>query len=528
MFRRARAKACPIYDMPLSVVDDILAHVAWPFDVRALTLVSKAFNRCATPVLYSTIVVTHDCPAATLEMLEMLICRPDVAAMVRALVLDQTVSELYSSGANQSALAAALVRLRSGRLSASDAVRYSPRMPSFTVPPKALRTVARLLCQVVPTLPNLQEISLRAVHPSLITECHWSTYLTRKDRWMHKVKKTLRLTTQSLHDSGTRPYWSFYTTNQTSPDWNFWQAVTQHPKRNNLRRLSVVLLDKSSLHTSRPFSSLHVLHIAVNTCTGYISDSWDLFLGELKRVDTLCITGYYGRNRGRWSSGCFVRLLRCFDMTGLRELQICMFVLSSHEMQALQRFVAMHAETLQVLALMVLPLRWSGSDDIAPLPFLNFHPDTGAKLTYSRLHTLRLAAVEQVRCFGCMFRAVGEPYAHARPSASELLAHLELTRFINGNPGIVDLALACLHDGPTLCAIQKACTERPMRRMLVGAAFDAELRRCVGEKRRDWRSAVEHWMYYEVMFRGLELERPEYGSTLAASPHSRLAQRHGH
>lgn len=535
MVKRRGKKACLIYDLPLSLVDDILAHVVWPFDAHALTLVSKAFYRSAMPVLYERIAITHDRPAATLEMLNMLSCRPDVAAFVHVLVLDDAVSPLYGPSVNRSQLAEALDRLRTSRTRRLYPDLLRPWMPRFPVPPKELRIAMILLRQIIPALPNLQEICLRSVHPYLIAECDWSTYPRRRERWMHKVKTSLRLNSQPLHETGPRHYYSFHTPHRRTPDWDFWQAVTQHPQRDSLRRLSVVLLDKSCLATSRPFSSLHVLHLAVKSSAGYVSDSWVAFLGELKRIHTLCITGYGFGRRLDWAHGSLERILQCFDFAGLRTLQICKVTLSGLDYLALQSFIASQADTLEVLALCFLTSRTAHAGiPIIPLPILTASPDTGAELSFAQLHTLRLSGVEQVDCFGCMFRAVGAPHQHPHQhrivlSDAAERAHAELTRFVVRHPGITDLALCGLHDASALAAIERACAARPMRRMLVGAAFDAEMQRhCERERGTAWRVAVERWMHYDVMFKDLELERPEYGSTLAGLPRSRLAQRHGH
>lgn len=520
------SNACHVYDLPVSLFDEILDHVEWPFGLHALTLVSKAFNNRATPLLYSSIVITHDRPQAIIDMLEMLKLKPSIAACIHEVILDSAVSALYSAVPDRSTLAAALDRFSTSPRPDHDLAR-TPALPSFPVPPKELKRAAHLLCRVIPTLPNLEGIIMRSVHPHLITECIWHTHNRRIKRWTHRLKLYLGMTSQSLHESGSRHYWQFNTAYALPPAWNFWIALKHHPKHNHFKRMSLVLLDKSCIHPVHPISSLHILHLAIKTSCTYISDSWRSFLSALNRVDTLCLTNM-GRHR-RYGTIGLETILDTLGSLGLRCLLMHKFVLSPRELTRLQSFIASHADTLECLALSVYAVH--SQNLVYPLPILNEHPVSTAPLTFPHLHTLRLTDAELAACAGCMYRPVGTPYkhpSHAGAHAQTLAAaHEQLTRFVERHPGIVDLAVTCLHDKGTLDAIERTCALRDMKRMLVGATFDAALRAAVGTRAHDWRAATDRWMYYEVMFKGLELARPEYASPLVDLPCTRLVQRHG-
>ncbi|EJD43425.1 hypothetical protein AURDEDRAFT_114750 [Auricularia subglabra TFB-10046 SS5] len=202
------------------------------------------------------------------------------------------------------------------------------------------------------------------------------------------------------------------------------------------------------------------------------------------------------------------------------------------EAEVLQCFIGKHAAHLEILALSVTFARRVGL--VVPLPFLSHNPDTGAEYAFPRLHTLRLDNAEQDVCFGCIYRAAGAPLLHPRSAQGHALATdlaLDaLRRFVAAHAGITDLALTGLHDAETLSAIARACAQRPMRRMLVGESFDSAFRRHGVARGTAWRTQAEQWVYHEVLFKDLELSRPEYASNLLAvgHPRSRLLHHHGY
>ncbi|KZV82246.1 hypothetical protein EXIGLDRAFT_350919 [Exidia glandulosa HHB12029] len=454
----------PIYRLAPELIDDIFERVEWPYDTSAVARTCRRFYLRAMPILYRSIIISHKSPRATCAMLSCLERIPAVSAMVHSVVFDEATSAFYTPAAPLSAIK----KLDTPRLRRQGSYELRRRVPMFPPPSKALDEMVWLVARVLPTLKNVRDVFLRAVHPCVLSPC-LITYESAKS----KLKRGL----PPCMTGRVVPYHAFH----LQPPHLTWHTLARLP----VRRLSSLLLSKSAPHRgSLLLQRLHTLHLSGACFADRMAPlAWNDALRCMRTLHTLAITNVH--------QGIEDLLAGCY-FAGLADLEL--YKVRADDENVLRTFIKVHAESLEVVSLCIAG---------------HAFPDNAE---FPRLRTLRVDNVAGIQCFACVYLP-GDP-AHGECKGIPRSCG-KMATFVARHPTITDLALSGIPDTMAVHTIEVACVGRrhKMTRMLVGDDVLDEMRLAIpisGKATSEWRRKAERWIYYDFLFKGLELERAEY------------------
>ena len=473
----ARAAGRPCLEwLPDELWVQVFEHLQWPGDLHRLALVSRATYSIVLPNLYRTVVVGWAAPDQMHSMLCLLARDEVLAGCVRTLVVDDDASKYGRPPVCPD-------DIRQRFLLEEALIDARKRLDE-----KALDRARTVLYRVLPTLTNLREVVLARTHPVLFSAGAWVKQapppkLSRIAKLLTPMRRPQRnsLTEEVFHrGSGTDLWSTFRRRDKTTP-----QIV-------RLVAPLVVFRAPQYRSTMATLTSLTLHHIRMVPDDKACLKRWNRALRNAKSLRKLALLDI--SSGSTLLTGCSFPCLEQFEACGLPSR-------STERNRTLSIFLLDHAETLQIIALQVNPARasspfWDGPWLRQPESFLS-------------LHTLRLDVTPRVHAMGW--------YAEGCPDlgAEHLFCWRHIFNFVQECTGITDLALS----GAPLAAAQKLRfdlkSKRIMSRALVGSKLLQSFETFVGPncvygipwKRAvyRYRFALQHWMFCDVLFHGLEL-----------------------
>lgn len=456
-----RSKIAPFYKLAPELVDEIIERVEWPHGTSAVARTCRRLYLRAMPVLYRSIIISHNSPQATCAMLACLERLPAISTFVRTIIFDEATSAFYTPAVTVSPLKSLIPH----RLRRQGSYELRRRMPMFPAPSKPLDEMVWHVARVLPTLRNVRHVFLRAVHPCVLAPC-LVTYETARSKLRRGVPPCMT--------GRVVPYTAFH----LQPPHLTWHTLARLP----VQRLSSLLLSKSAPHRgSMLLQRLRILHLSGACFSDALATlAWNDALRSMTTLHTLALTNI--------PQGVEDLLAGCY-FAGLADLEL--YKVRADDENVLRTFIKVHSESLEVLALCVGGLTF---------------PDNAE---FPRLHTLRIDNVSNIKCFTCVYTPGGPAHGECKS-----LPHScgRVATFVARHPTISDLALSGFPDELAIHTIQMVCVARKMRRMLIGEDVFDEMFLSVPftKATSDWRRKAERWIYYDFLFKDLELQRPEY------------------
>ncbi|KAH7101440.1 hypothetical protein BKA62DRAFT_703817 [Auriculariales sp. MPI-PUGE-AT-0066] len=441
----------PIYNLVPEIVDRICAQAEWPFDIAALCLCCKGFYFRGRPFLYRSIVLSHTNPSVTRNMLRAIEADATMQSFVQRIIVDDEVTPFFAPVVPQRQ------RVKTGSAGA---------LPHLPVPSDSLSEFAVHIARVLASLKNVTTVYLRFAHPSLL----YSNVGIAEQGVLAKLRR-------SVTNSSTVPYTSLI----PQPPHLAWFVLCRLPQ---LQYLSSSLLSRSAplRGSSAGLKHLRTLHLG----GGALQDEqgpavWNGALRAIPALQTLILTNI--------SIGIDTLLAGC-QFAKLIDLELYK-VRADERPGTLSTFIEQHAITLEVLALCV-----AGTYQFPD------HAD------FPRLHTLRVDNVARLHCFECIYARESALHGGCKGAVR---ACARFATFVARHQKISDIAISGLIDYDAVRTIVYACNYRVMRRLLIGDLIGEVVAvRVLGVPSSERRRRVEWWVFNELLFKDLELERPAY------------------
>lgn len=475
------------------LVDAILQHVAWPTDLRALALVSRWWNLCATPRLYSCLPIMSSRPAQTLALLLLLESDPARAACVRAVLFDEALFPRWRD-----------------RRPRTETHYHTRGVPVFAVHQQdLLRDVALALDRVLPRLPNLRAVRMKRAHP-LLMSVHAS--LARPSAkhlfvtpWRHRTRSYLNIYT--VGEQGTT--WAALarlpcttTTTTTTSSSSSSVNSANPPSVRPIEHLSTRLW-------SRCAPPAHALsHLRTLALTGAAFRDWSAArewapaLAHLPSLDALLLADFDAELGELVTGGMHAPKLRALVLHRVR--------VAEWEYVSLGELVRRHAGTIEMLG---LDVRW---EDDGPGPLAVLFSD--AEDDALRIPNLRILRVHNLASLSCTRCALSIERTHAPPRDSgNALLHFVRAHLDAGSSRLQELGVTGL-PAETRSAFEALAFELD-RLVLLGAGTA----RSTGPPPAGSLLEKERWLRDVFLLRGTPFEGEPWD---APPPRGRLRKTH--
>ncbi|EJD41847.1 hypothetical protein AURDEDRAFT_115294 [Auricularia subglabra TFB-10046 SS5] len=494
-----KAAQITVESLPNELWIQIFTYLEWPGDLGTLALVSRAFYDRVLPTLYRTVVIAWAAPERMAPMLQLLGRDEQLCSCVRTLVLDddparygrelQTPKEVRQCFVSDQAL----------------------EQTKTKVDEKELDLVRTMLYRVLPMLSNLRDVLLCRPHPLFFSAGAWTKMQRPPERSrMSKllgVNVNVRLwarRTSSGSSVDEEPDEVFHRSSGT----DLWAVLFKRRKTGHGVRLTRLCAPLNVPRMPQQKSSVAGLtcltlhHVRMTPDDEQSIRRWNKALRCATNLRTLCFVET--QNVPHLVAGCRFAHLEDFEAVGLP-------VRSANRNKLLSKFIRAHAATLRVIAVQLNPIRptspfWTAEWLSHPEEFVN-------------LHTLRIEAVPRTRSHG--WYTHGFAFPSREEQAANASAWVQLLDFIRRCKHITDLALSGLnlHDSRSLGRHLR--NHRPaMRRVMLSDELIAGFNEIVvpnGTMTIPWKKAVfrfryalQHWIFYNVLFDGLELANSGY------------------
>ncbi|KZV83560.1 hypothetical protein EXIGLDRAFT_728209 [Exidia glandulosa HHB12029] len=481
--------------LPNELWVQIFSYLEWPGELRTLALVSRTMYDKVLPTLYRTLVVAWSSPERMIAMFALLAREEYLCTCVRTLVFDDDPRRYGRPGRRPEDVRRNFITedADSTRLRADE---------------KEIDRVRTILYRVLPLFSNLRSVLLCRPHPLFLSTGAWLKPQPLPERTgiskMLGVKRwtSVRRTARTTGAAGTSDD-VFHRGSGT----DLWAVLFKRRNKDGTRvtRLCAPLTiprvpQQKSAVAALTHITLH--HVRLMPDDQQCLRRWNKVLRCATSLRTLCFVET--QSVPHLIAGCRFPHLEDFEAVGLP-------MRSANRNRQLDRFLRAHAKTLRIIALQLNPVRptspfWQGE-------WLQ-HPDE-----FVRLHTLRIEGVPRSRAY--TWYGDGFTFSRHTEQAENASAWASVVVFVRACETLTDLALCGLNicDSRAL-AMHLRATRPSMRRMLLGDELLASFSEKVlpnGIQAIPWkrvifrfRYALQHWVFYNVLFDGLELSKSGY------------------
>lgn len=472
--------------LPNELWTHIFSYLESSGELRTLALVSRALYDKVLPTLYRTLVVAWSSPESMLAMFSLLAREEYLCSCVRTLVFDDDPRRYGRMP----------TRPEDVRRNFSSEEADGSRLHADE---KEIARVRTILYRHLPLFSNLRNVVLSRPHPLFLSAGAWFKPQPPPER--SGISKMLRPWTAARRRAGGPGDEVFHRGSGT----DLWAMLFKRRNGSRVTSLCAPLTiprvpQQKSAVVALTHLTLH--HVRLMPDDQQCLKRWNKVLRCASSLRTLCFVET--QSVPHLVAGCRFPHLEDLEAVGLP-------MRSANRNRLLDRFIRAHAKTLRVLALQLNPVR-PGS------PFWDSewlrHP-----AEFARLHTLRIEGVPRSRAY--VWYSDGFAFAARGEQAENAAAWAPVVAFVRACPSVADLALCGLNicDSRAL-AIHLRAARPAMRRVLLGDELLASFHEQVmpnGVQAIPWkrvvyrfRYALQHWVFYHVLFDGLELSRSGY------------------